>query len=217
MTTSRVILVDDHALVRAGIRALLEGLPGVAVTGEAADGRTALELVKTQAPDVVLLDISMAKLGGLEALPRIVHDFPAVKVIILSGHSNEEFVLRALRSGAVGYLLKDSVAEELGMAIKAVMAGNTYLSPPVSRAVVEGYLERSRPDATPADLLTPRQREILQLVAEGANTKEIAYVLKISVKTVEAHRAQLMDRLGIFEVAGLVRYAIRTGLASAEK
>jgi DNA-binding NarL/FixJ family response regulator len=216
MNAVRVLLVDDHGLVRAGIRALLEKLPGVQVVGEADNGRAALEIARTQGPEVILLDISMAELGGLEALPRIVDEFPAMKVIILSGHSNEEYVLRALRSGAVGYMLKDAAAEELGIAIKAVTHGNTYLSPSVSRTVVESYLKRSAADAGLVDPLTARQREILKLIAEGKNTKEIAHVLMISIKTVEAHRAQLMERLGIFEVAGLVRYAIRNGLVSAE-
>ncbi len=216
MSAVRVLLVDDHALVRAGIRALLDKVPGVVVIGEADNGRTALELAKTMSPHVILLDISMAELGGLDTLPRIVRDFPAIKVVILSAHSNEEFVLRALRSGAAGYLLKDAAAEELGMAIKAVTQGNTYLSPSVSRTVVESYLERSTAQAGVLDPLTARQREILKLIAEGKNTKEVAHILDISAKTVEAHRAQLMERLGIFEVAGLVRYAIRSGLVSAE-
>jgi DNA-binding NarL/FixJ family response regulator len=159
----------------------------------------------------------MPEMGGLEALPRIVNEHPSVKVLILSAHSNEEFVLRALRSGAAGYMLKDAAAEELGLAIKAVAHGHTYLSPSVSRGVVENYLERSKAEGGPADPLTARQREILKLIAEGKNTKEIAHDLEISTKTVEAHRGQLMERLGIFEVAGLVRYAIRTGLVSAER
>ena len=217
MSAVRVLLVDDHALVRAGIRVLLDKVPGVEVIGEADNGRAALELAKTMGPHVILLDISMAELGGLETLPRIVRDFPAIKVVILSAHSNEEFVLRALRSGAAGYMLKDAAAEELGMAIKAVTEGNTYLSPSVSRTVVESYLERSTANAGVPDPLTARQREILKLIAEGKNTKEVAHILDISAKTVEAHRAQLMERLGIFEVAGLVRYAIRSGLVSAER
>jgi len=217
MNPVRVVLADDHALVRAGIRVLLEKVPGVEVVGEASNGREALSLVKAVMPNIVLLDISMAELGGLEALPRIVKDFPTVKVLILSGHVNEEYVLRALRRGAAGYMLKDAAAEELGLAIKAVAQGQTYLSPNVSRTVVESYLTRAGGDEGSIDELTARQREVLQLIAEGKNTKEIAYLLGISIKTVEAHRSQLMDRLGIHDVAGLVRYAIRTGLISAEK
>jgi DNA-binding NarL/FixJ family response regulator len=217
MSTLRVVLADDHALVRAGIRVLLEKLPGVKVVGEAGNGREALALVKTVMPNIVLLDISMAGLGGLEALPRLVKDFPSVKVLILSGHANEEYVLRALRCGAAGYLLKDAAAEELGLAIKAVAQGQTYLSPPVSRTVVDRYLQRAATAEGPGEQPTARQGEVLQLIAEGRNTKEIAHLLGISIKTAEAHRSQLMDRLDIHDVAGLVRYAIRTGMISAEK
>jgi DNA-binding NarL/FixJ family response regulator len=217
MRALRIVLADDHALVRAGLRALIERLDDVKVVAEAEDGRQALELIQQHAPDLVLLDISMANLGGLEALPRIVKDFPSVKVVILSGHSNEEYVLRALKCGAAGYMLKDAAAEELGLAIKAVAQGAIYLSPSVSRTVVENYLERSAGRETVAEQLTERQREVLQLIAEGRNTKAIAGVLGISVKTAEAHRLQMMDRLDIHDVAGLVRYAIRIGLASAER
>jgi DNA-binding NarL/FixJ family response regulator len=212
----RVVLADDHALVRAGIRALLEKLPGIEVVGEADNGRQALELIKTSAPNLILLDISMTQLGGLEALPRIVKDFPAVKVLILSGHANEEYVLRALRCGAAGYMLKEAAAEELELAIKAVAQGKTYLSPSVSRTVVESYLQRAAGEEGPIEQLTARQREVLQLIAEGKNTKEIAGTLDISVKTVEAHRLQLMARLDIHDVPGLVRYAIRSGLVSSD-
>jgi DNA-binding NarL/FixJ family response regulator len=213
----RVVLADDHALVRAGIRALLEKLPGIQVVGEADNGRQALELIKTSGPNLILLDISMTGLGGLEALPRIVKDFPAVKVLILSGHANEEYVLRALRCGAAGYMLKEAAAEELELAIKAVAQGKTYLSPSVSRTVVESYLQRAAGEEGPIEQLTARQREVLQLIAEGKNTKEIADTLEISIKTIEAHRLQLMARLNIHDVPGLVRYAIRSGLVSAER
>jgi DNA-binding NarL/FixJ family response regulator len=216
VSTIRVVLADDHALVRAGIRALLERLPGIEVVAEADNGRQALELIKTSAPNLILLDISMAGLGGLEALPRIVKDFPSVKVLILSGHANEEYVLRALRCGAAGYMLKEAAAEELELAIKAVAQGKTYLSPSVSRTVVESYLQRAAGEEGPVEELTARQREILQMIAEGKNTKEIAATLEISVKTVEAHRLQLMARLNIHDVAGLVRYAIRSGLVSPD-
>jgi DNA-binding NarL/FixJ family response regulator len=216
MKAIRVVLADDHALVRAGIRALLEKLPGIEVVGEADNGRQALELIKKTSPNLILLDISMAELGGLEALPRIVRDFPGVKVLILSGHANEEYVLRALRCGATGYMLKEAAAEELGLAIKAVAQDKTYLSPSVSRTVVESYLQRAAGEEGPIEQLTARQREVLQLIAEGKNTKEIASTLEISVKTVEAHRLQLMARLGIHDVPGLVRYAIRSGLVSSD-
>jgi DNA-binding NarL/FixJ family response regulator len=216
MRTLRVVLADDHALVRAGIRALLEKLSDVEVVAEVGNGRDALEVLQTIGANMILLDISMAELGGLEALPRIVKEFPAVKVLILSAHANEEYVLRALRCGAAGYMLKDAAAEELGLAIKAISHGQTYLSPSVSRTVVDSYLQRAAGDEEPVDQLTARQREVLQLMAEGKNMKEIAHVLSISAKTAEAHRSQLMDRLDIHDVAGLVRYAIRTGLISAE-
>jgi DNA-binding NarL/FixJ family response regulator len=212
----RVVLADDHALVRAGIRALLEKLSGIQVVGEADNGRQALELIKTSRPNLILLDISMTELSGLEALPRIVKDFPAVKVLILSGHANEEYVLRALRCGAAGYMLKEAAAEELELAIKAVAQDKTYLSPTVSRTVVESYLQRAAGEEGPIEQLTARQREVLQLIAEGKNTKEIAGALDISVKTVEAHRLQLMARLDIHDVPGLVRYAIRSGLVSSD-
>ena len=214
MSTIRVVLADDHALVRAGIRALLEKLPGVEVLGEADNGREALELIKTKAPNLILLDISMAELGGLEALPLIVKDFPAVKVLILSGYANEEYVLRALRCGAAGYMLKEAAAEELELAIKSIARGKSYLSPSVSRTVVESYLQRAA--GGEGERLTARQREVLQLIAEGKNTKEIAGTLEISVKTVEAHRLQVMARLNIHDVPGLVRYAIRAGLVSSD-
>jgi DNA-binding NarL/FixJ family response regulator len=217
MSAIRIALVDDHALLRAGIRALLEKLPGIEVVGEANNGREALELIKKKGPNVILLDISMTELGGLEALPRIVKDFPAVKVLILSAFANEEFVLRALRSGAAGYMLKDAAAEELELAIKAVANDKTYLGPSISRTVVETYLQRTTGEQGLIEQLTARQREILQLIAEGNNTKGIASTLDISAKTVDAHRLQLMARLDIHDVPGLVRYAIRSGLVSPER
>jgi DNA-binding NarL/FixJ family response regulator len=217
MNAIRVLLADDHALVRAGIRALLEKISNVEVVGEAGTGREALELVKSELPNLVLMDIAMAELGGLEALPRITKDFPGVKVIILSAHANEEYVIRALRSGASGYMLKDAATAELDLAIRSVSEDKTYLSPSISRTVIDSYLERVGGSLSPLEQLTPRQREILQLVAEGKNTKEIASELDISVKTVESHRLQLMERLNIHDVPGLVRYAVRSGLVSAER
>ena len=212
MNATRVLLADDHALVRAGIRALIEKIPNVEVVGEARTGREALELVKSKLPNLVLMDIAMAELGGLEALPRIRKDFPGVNVIILSAHANEEYVIRALRSGAAGYMLKDAATAELELAIRSVAEDKTYLSPSISRTVIDSYLERVGGESSPLEQLTPRQREILQLIAEGKNTKEIAHLHAISVKTVEAHRLQLMARLDIHDVPGLVRYAIRNGM-----
>jgi DNA-binding NarL/FixJ family response regulator len=217
MSVIRVLLADDHGLVRAGIRALIEKIPNVEVVGEARTGREALELVKSKLPNLVLMDIAMTELGGLEALPRIMKDFPGVKVIILSAHANEEYVIRALRSGAAGYLVKDAATAELELAIRSVTEEKTYLSPSISRTVINSYLERVGGQLSPLEQLTPRQREILQLLAEGRNTKEIASDLDISVKTVESHRLQLMERLNIHDVPGLVRYAVRSGLVSAER
>jgi DNA-binding NarL/FixJ family response regulator len=214
---TRILLADDHALVRAGIRMLIEKIPRVEVVGEASSGREALEMVKTKSPNLVLMDVAMAELGGLEALPRMSKDFPNVKVIILSAHANEEYVIRALRSGAAGYMLKDAATAELELAIRSVSEDKTYLSPSISRTVIDSYLERVGGQLSPLEQLTPRQREILQLIAEGKNTKEIASDLDISVKTVESHRLQLMERLSIHDIPGLVRYAIRSGLVSAER
>jgi len=216
MNRTRVLLADDHALVRAGIRSLIEKMPDVEVVGEASNGREALELVRSQLPDLVLMDIAMPGLGGLETLPRIIKDFPAVKVVVLSAHANEEYVIRALRSGASGYMLKDAATEELGLVIKSVAQGKTYLSPSISHTVIDSYLARVGGESGPLEQLTARQREILQLIAEGNNTKEIAGTLDISIKTVEAHRLQLMARLKIHDVPGLVRYAIRSGLVSSD-
>ncbi len=216
MNSIRVLLADDHALVRAGLRELLQKLPGVEVVAEAGDGREALALVKSALPNFVLLDITMKGLTGLEAAERIVKDFPGVKVVMLSMHANEEYVLRALRAGVSGSIIKDAAIVELELALKAVVAGETYLSPTISRSVIENYLGRTGGKTSSLEQLTPRQREILQLIAEGHSTKEIAYTLKLSVKTVETHRAQLMERLQIYDVAGLVRYAMRVGLITPE-
>jgi DNA-binding NarL/FixJ family response regulator len=216
MKITQVLLADDHVLVRAGIRTLLEKIPNVKVVAEAASGREALELVKTKLPDLVLMDIAMANLNGLEALSRIAKDFPEVKVMILSAHANEEYVIRALRGGAAGYMLKDSATAELELAVSSVREGKTYLSPSISRTAIDNYLERMGDVVSPLEQLTSRQREILQLIGEGKNTKEIASNLEISVKTVESHRLQLMERLRIHDVPGLVRFAIRTGLVSAD-
>ena len=217
MTPVRVLLADDHALVRAGIRALLEGLEGVTVVAEAGNGIEVLELARKHRPDVVLLDISMPGLGGLEASAQLKQELPEVRVVMLSMHANEEYVLQALRAGAVGYMLKDSATAQLELALQAVMQGETYLSPPISKQMVEGYLQRVGSEQPAADNLTPRQRQVLQLIAGGHSTKEIAYRLELSVKTVETHRAQLMERLEIRDIAGLVKYAIRSGLDTAAK
>jgi DNA-binding NarL/FixJ family response regulator len=208
-----VVLADDHALVRAGMRSLLGGMAQVEVVGEAASGEDALVLAERERPDVVLMDIAMKGMTGLEAAARMREQHPGVRVIILSMHSGEEYVLQALRAGAIGYLLKDAATGELELALRSVMRGESWFSPAVSRQVVEGYVQRVGGEPA-ADVLTARQREVLKLVASGKSTKEIAFDLNLSVKTVETHRAQIMERLGIRDVAGLVRYALKTGLVS---
>lgn len=217
MSPLRVLLAEDHTLVRAGIRALLESLEGIEVVAEAADGREALRLAHTHHPDILLMDITMKELNGLEAAARLAKEHPSTRVIILSMHADQAYVHQALHAGATGYLLKGSDLTELELALKAVARGDTYLSPAVSKNFVGDLLNGKKPAANPLDELTPRQREILQLVAEGRSTKEIASRLNLSIKTVETHRAQLMERLDIHDVAGLVKFAIRVGLTQADK
>jgi DNA-binding NarL/FixJ family response regulator len=216
MSAIRVLLADDHHLVRAGIRSLLQSIRGVEVIAEAADGREALRLLTECRPDVVLMDIMMPGLNGLEATARIVKEHPGVRVIILSINAAEEFVLQALRAGASGYLLKNAKTAELEQALRSVAAGQTYLSSTVSGHVIEDWKRRAEGDASSKNLLTPRQREVLQLVAEGRSTKQIAKQLGISVKSVEMHRGQIMKALDIHDIAGLTRYAIRMGIASSD-
>ena len=209
----RILLADDHVLVRAGIRALLNSMGGVEVVGEASSGEEALEFAARERPDVVLMDIAMKGMTGLEAAAQIRERHPGMRVVILSMYSGEEYVRHALRVGAAGYLLKDAAAQELELALRSVVRGESWLSPGVSRRMVDGFVQRAGAEAPVAsDPLTARQREVLKLVAAGRSTKEIAFELKLSVKTVEAHRAQIMDRLGLRDIASLVRYALRTGL-----
>ena len=216
MKTLRVVLADDHTLVRAGIRKLLESMSDLEVVGEADDGLALLVLAEQLRPDLVLMDIAMPKLNGLDATIRLVEASPETRVLILSMHQNEEYVRLALRHGAVGYLLKDAATLELDLAIEAIRRGETYLSPAVTKGVLTDYVQRLRGDDPPTGQLTPRQREIVQLVAEGLSTKEIARRLDLSVKTVDTHRSQVMKQLDIHEIAGLVRYALRTGLISSD-
>lgn len=217
----RVLLADDHHLVRAGIRALLASLPDVEIVAEAGDGQEAFQALVRAKPDIALVDISMPGLNGLELAARATREVPETRLVILSVHGDASHVAQALRAGAKGYLVKDAAADELPILLRAVMRGETYLSPSISRHVVDGFLGRAaeklsdRPEGT--EVLTPRQREILQLVAEGRSTKDIAQLLGLSVKTVETHRAQIMDRLDIHDLAGLVRYAVRAGLVSSER
>ena len=213
-----VLLADDHTLVRAGLRALLEALPEVSTVIEANDGREALAAIAEHKPAVVLMDIAMPELNGLEATAIVSRDHPATRTIVLSMHGTDAYVLQALRAGAAGYLLKDAAAEELPLAVRAVLRGEVYISSAVSRVVVTGFLAgMAAADAGPksaVEALSARQREILQLVAEGKSIKEIAFTLNLSVKTVETHRRQVMERLQIFDVPGLVRFAIRHGIAA---
>jgi DNA-binding NarL/FixJ family response regulator len=212
----RIVLADDHALVRAGVRSLLASIPGVEVVAEARDGHEAIALVEKWRPRLVLMDIAMPGLNGLEATARLSKSHPETAVIILSMHAAEEYALQALRAGAAGYLLKDADLSELELAIGAVARGQTYLSPAMSKHLVTDYRRRLAEQPDPLDRLTPRHREVLQLLAEGQTTKDIAARLKLSVKTVETHRAQLMDRLDIHDLAGLVRFAIRVGLVAPD-
>lgn len=209
----RVMLAEDHGLVRSGLRALLEQSTGMKVVGEAANGRDAVKLVASLAPDIVLLDVQMPELNGLLAARRIKKSRPHVRIVMLSMFADAESVRDAIAAGASGYLVKAADEDELEMAVRAVMRGDFYLSPRVSRVALS---DGAHPDARPSGgrALTPRQREVLQLIAEGLANKQIAAKLGISVKTVESHRARLMRRLGVSSVAELVRYAGRTGLIS---
>ena len=211
MKPIRILLADDHNLVRSGLKSLLSGMNGVEVVAEAANGRQAVALAGSLIPDVALLDIGMTELNGIEAAALITQANPAVRVIILSMHDTQDFVSQALKAGARGYLVKDAATLELEFALQAVVSGETYLSPRVSRRVVESYM---RPPELPSGLkvLSPRQREILKAVAGGRTTKQIAYDLGLSIKTIETHRAQIMERLNIHDVPGLVRFSIRAGL-----
>jgi len=212
----RVVLADDHVLIRAGLRALLHSLPNTEVIGEASDGHEAVDVIARHQPDVVIMDIGMPGLNGVDSTRRIVKQCPGTRVIILSMHANEEYVGRALEAGARGYLLKGAEPAELELVLKAVMRGETYLSPSIAKHLVQDYLSHRKEKTQPLPDLTTRQREVLQLIAEGCSTKDIANKLKLSVKTVDTHRSELMHRLDIHDVAGLVRYAIRTGLVSTE-
>ena len=213
----RILLADDHKITRQGLRSLLEKQQDMEVVAEAEDGRTAVRLVGELSPNVVIMDVTMPDLNGVEATRQIVGQSPDVKIIALSMHSDTLFVTEMLRSGASGYLLKDCAFEELSRAIHAVVAGKTYLSPSVSGVVVDDYLHRlSKADFSDSQVLTDREREVLQLLAEGKSTKQIALKLHISVKTVETHRRQMMNKLDIHTVAELTKYAIRKGLTSLE-
>ena len=207
----RIVLADDHCIVRQGIRALLEGA-GFEVVGEAADGQEAIRLVDTLEPDVVVLDLIMPTLNGLDAGRQILQRSPGLPILLLTMHTEEHHVAAALRAGIKAYLLKTQAAEDLVRAIREVMRGHVFLSAAVSRVVVEGYVSGV---PAPGDSLAPRERQVLQLVAEGNTSKEIAVLLGLSVKTVDSYRARVMEKVGVHETASLVRYAIRNGVIEA--
>ena len=214
MKSISVLIVDDHALVRAGIRALLEKIEGITVVGEAGKGSEALELVSQLNPNLLLLDLTMPDGGGFEVLEHVTKQFPDIRVIVLTVHEAGEYAMRALREGAAGFLPKSAASTELEQAIQTVVRGEVYISPETSRKTLLDYRKGTKRDLLAT--LSPRQREVLRFIAEGRTTKQIAQSLEISVKTVETHRAQLMERLNIHDVAGLVRYAIIVGLIDVE-
>lgn len=204
----QILLADDHLIVREGLKAILER-EGFDVIGEASDGREAVQLARTLHPDVAILDLSMPLLNGMQAAQEILHVSPRTRIILLTMHTEDHYVLEAIRAGIRGYVVKRQAASELVQAIREVANGAVYLSPSISAAVVQAYLHKTE---LPADPLTRRERQVLQLVAEGKTTKEVAQLLGISTKTAESHRTRMMAKLDIHETASLVRYAIRRGL-----
>ncbi|MFC1975934.1 response regulator [Chloroflexota bacterium] len=219
MTKIKVLLAEDHTIVRKGIRSLLDDETGIEVVGEAEDGREALEKVEQLFPDVVLMDNSMPVLNGLEATRQIKKRFPAVKILILTMHTNEEYIFQFLQAGASGYLVKQAAPTELVSAIQTVYQGDSFLSPAVSKTVIEGYIRQTEATDQPDryEKLTEREREVLQLIAEGFSSKEIAEQLHISVKTTGVHRTNLMDKLNLHSLPELTKYAIRKGIISLDQ
>jgi DNA-binding NarL/FixJ family response regulator len=212
-----ILIAEDHGIVRAGLRNLFQGEKDMAVLAEADNGRAAVQLAKELAPAVVVMDIAMPDLNGIEATRQIVADAPATRVVALSAHTERHFVTEALRAGAVGYLPKTSAFDELVTAVRWVAAGKVYLSPGIIHTVIDNYVHGEAGEgATAFSVLSTREREVLQLMAEGQSTKEMGRTLHVSVKTVETHRAKLMDKLNLHTVAGLTKYAIREGLTSVE-
>jgi DNA-binding NarL/FixJ family response regulator len=213
----KILIADDHRIMRSGLRSLLDKEPDMEVVAEAENGRMTVQLARKLSPHVVIMDITMPDLNGIEATRQIVSETPDIKVVALSMHSDDQFVVEMLDAGASGYLLKDCALTELCLAIRAVVANQNYLSPGIASIVVKDYLrELSKAEAPVSSLLTPREREVLQLVAEGNTSKKIAARLHVSMKTVEAHRRQIMDKLNIHSVAELTKYAIRKGITSLE-
>jgi len=216
MRRIRILIADDHKLMRSGLRLLIEQQSDLSVIGEAGDGRETVSLSKSQRPDVVVMDISMPNLNGIEAAHQITQEHPEIGVVILSMHSDESYVLRALKAGVKGYLLKDSAESDLILAVRAVAGGKSFFSPAVSKVLLDDYMRKlKRSGAEDAyDLLTPREREILQLVAEGKSNKDVANLLNLSVYTVETHRSNMMQKLRLKSVPELTLYAVRKGLIS---
>ncbi len=209
MKRIRILLADDHAVVRQGFKMILEAQPDMEIVGEAGNGREAVETAEKLRPDVVVMDVAMPELNGIEAARRLVDTNPHAKVLALSMHKDSVYVREILRAGARGYLLKDSVAADLVAAVRAVASGQSWLSPAVSNAVLDDY---RRHVTNPIDLLTSREREVLQMLAEGKTNKEIAGVLNLSVYTVDAHRGRIMEKLNLHSINELVRFAVRNGL-----
>ncbi len=216
--TIRILIADDHQIVREGLRNLLEREPDMRVVAEADDGRATVRMVREISPEVVIMDVAMPDLNGIEATRQIVAEFPKIKVIALSMYADQRFVLNMLKAGASGYLLKDCAFEELARAIRLVMSHKTYLSPGVTDIVVKDYTSGGNSSGQPSvfSILSPREREVLQLMAEGKSTSQIAGLLHVSVKTIETHRQQVMHKLDIHSVAELTKYALREGLTFLE-
>ena len=216
--TVRVLIADDHKIMLAGLRSLLEKQSDIEVVGEAENGRKAVQLAQEKKPDVVVMDVSMPDLNGIEATTQILENLPKTRVIALSMHSDKRFVMGMLRAGAAGYLLKDCASQELANAIAQVAGGKKYLSPEITGVVIDDFLQGSvlEEDETVASVLSAREREVLQLIAEGWSTKQIASHLYVSIKTIETHRRQIMKKLDLHTIADLTKYAIREGLTSVE-
>lgn len=216
MRKTRILLADDHKLMRSGLKALIEQQPDLAVVGEADDGRQAVALVVSLKPDLLVMDIGMPNLSGIEAAHQITQANPATAIVILSMHSDESYVLRALKAGAKGYLLKDSAESDLIRAVHAVAGGKSFFSPAVSKVLLDDYVRKLQRSGAEDiyDLLTPREREILQLIAEGKSNKDVANLLNLSVYTVETHRSNMMEKLNLRGVPELILYAVRKGIIS---